>query len=94
MQACTRGLLCSTAWPRPRRLNAIQEAIVSSAVVGAALGAACGGVASDRLGRKPVLLAADGLFALGAALMAAAPNVAMLIAGASWGNMGMIRVCA
>jgi len=67
----------------PCRLNAVQEAIVTSAVVGAALGAAIGGAASDRWGRKPVLLAADALFALGAALMAAAPGVAVLIAGAS-----------
>jgi len=55
---------------------------VSAAVVGAAVGAAGGGVASDRLGRRPVLLAADALFAAGAALMAAAPNVATLVAGA------------
>lgn len=66
----------------PCRLNAMQEAIVTSAVVGAAVGAAFGGAASDRWGRKPVLLAADALFALGAALMAAAPGVAMLITGA------------
>jgi len=60
----------------------VQEGIVSAAVVGAAVGAAGGGVASDRLGRRPVLLVADALFAAGAALMAAAPNVATLVAGA------------
>ncbi|KAK9819267.1 hypothetical protein WJX81_001189 [Elliptochloris bilobata] len=71
------------------RLNAVQEIIVSSAVAGAAAGAAVGGAASDRLGRKPVLLAADVLFALGAALMAAAPGLPMLIAGRVASGLGI-----
>ena len=72
-----------------RRLNAVQEAIVSSAVAGAAVGAALGGAASDRVGRKPVLLAADALFALGAALMAAARGVPVLIAGRVASGLGI-----
>ena len=62
---------------------------MSSAVAGAAVGAAVGGAASDRLGRKPVLLAADVLFALGAALMAAARGVPVLIAGRAASGLGI-----
>ncbi|MGV9409543.1 MFS transporter [Nocardia sp. NPDC003693] len=40
-----------------------------------------GGAAGDRFGRKGVLLAGLGLFAAGALLSAAAPNVAVLLAG-------------
>lgn len=59
----------------------LQETIVSMAVAGAIVGAAIGGRVNDRFGRKPAILAADVVFAFGAVLMAAAPNVAMLIAG-------------
>lgn len=59
----------------------LQETIVSMAVAGAIIGAAFGGRINDRFGRKPAILAADVVFAVGAILMAAAPNVAMLIAG-------------
>lgn len=59
----------------------LQETIVSMAVAGAIVGAAIGGRVNDRFGRKPAILAADVVFAVGAVLMAAAPNVAMLIAG-------------
>ena len=62
---------------------------MSSAVAGAAVGAAVGGAASDHVGRKPVLLAADALFALGAALMAAAHGVPVLIAGRVASGLGI-----
>lgn len=55
--------------------------IVSAAVLGAALGSACGGPLSDRLGRKPALKLADIFFAVGALVMAAAPDAAVLILG-------------
>lgn len=59
----------------------LQETIVSMAVAGAIIGAAFGGRVNDRFGRKPAILLADVVFALGAIFMAAATNVAMLIAG-------------
>lgn len=59
----------------------LQETIVSMAVAGAIIGAAFGGLVNDRFGRKPAILAADVVFAVGAILMAAAPSVGMLIAG-------------
>jgi MFS family permease len=40
-----------------------------------------GGSAGDRFGRKGVLLAGLGLFALGALMSAAAPNVAVMLSG-------------
>ncbi|KAG0610197.1 hypothetical protein M758_7G045700 [Ceratodon purpureus] len=59
----------------------LQETIVSMAVAGAIIGAAIGGRVNDRYGRKPAILAADVVFALGAILMATAQGVGMLIAG-------------
>ena len=64
-----------------RRLHLIQEAVVSSAIAAAAGGAASGGFISDRLGRLWALLIADALFGIGGVIMAAAPAVAVLIAG-------------
>ena len=54
---------------------------MSAAVAGAAGGSALGGALSDFLGRKKALLAGDVLFTAGALLMAAAPDVAVIIAG-------------
>eukprot|EP00897_Mesotaenium_endlicherianum_P006073 jgi/Mesen1/5494/ME000276S04629 len=59
----------------------LQEAIVSTAVLGAALGTAVGGSLADRLGRKRALLAADLVFTLGALAMAAAWGPGALLAG-------------
>ena len=64
------------------RLSWIQGAIVSAAVAGAAGGSALGGLLSDLVGRKKALLAGDVLFAAGALLMAAAPDILVIIAGA------------
>lgn len=55
---------------------------MSAAVAGAAGGSALGGLLSDLVGRKKALLAGDVLFAAGALLMAAAPDVPVIIAGA------------
>lgn len=51
------------------------------AIAGAIIGAAVGGRLNDWIGRKPSILAADLLFAVGAFVMAAAPNPYCLIAG-------------
>lgn len=55
--------------------------IVSMAVAGAIVGAAAGGWANDRFGRRASLLAADVLFFAGAAVMASATGPAQLVAG-------------
>ncbi len=65
-----------------RRLQWVQGAVVSSAVAAAAGGSAAGGALSDAAGRRAALLTADMLFATGAALMAFAHSVAVVIAGA------------
>ncbi|POX37043.1 MFS transporter [Streptomyces sp. Ru73] len=52
--------------------------VVSSILVGAMAGAAAAGNLADRYGRRPVLVAAAGVFTLGAALAALAPSAAVL----------------
>ncbi len=74
------------------RLSWIQGIIVSAAVAGAAGGSALGGALSDFLGRKKALMAGDVLFTVGALLMAAAPDVSVIIAGASALNTAQICV--
>ncbi|XP_048332652.2 inositol transporter 1 isoform X1 [Ziziphus jujuba] len=59
----------------------LQETIVSMALVGAMIGAAAGGWINDAFGRKKATLLADVVFALGSAVMAAAPNPYILILG-------------
>jgi SP family myo-inositol transporter-like MFS transporter 13 len=59
----------------------LQEAIVSTAIAGAVVGAAVGGLLNDRLGRKFCILASDIVFTMGALLMAAAPGPMILICG-------------
>ena len=55
--------------------------IVSTALIGAAIGAFVSGTISDRIGRKKVILIADALFTIGAALMAFAPTIGWLMVG-------------
>lgn len=54
---------------------------MSMAVAGAIGGAAIGGWISDRFGRKKSILFANGLFAMGALVMAFAPAPLMIILG-------------
>ncbi|KAL0547364.1 hypothetical protein IC582_017294 [Cucumis melo] len=67
----------------------LQETIVSMAVLGAIVGAAAGGWINDAYGRKKATLLADVVFALGAAVMAAAPDPYILIAGRFLVGMGV-----
>ncbi|KAF3455814.1 hypothetical protein FNV43_RR00456 [Rhamnella rubrinervis] len=64
-----------------RESSLLQETIVSMALVGAIIGAAAGGWINDSYGRKTATLLADIIFALGSAVMAAAPNPYVLIFG-------------
>ena len=50
-------------------------------MIGAAFGALFSGSISDKFGRKRVIIAADILFTIGAAVMASAPSVAVLMIG-------------
>ncbi|TKW30442.1 hypothetical protein SEVIR_2G037400v4 [Setaria viridis] len=59
----------------------LQELIVSMAVAGAIIGAAIGGWATDRFGRRTSILVADSLFFAGAVVMASATGPAQLVVG-------------
>lgn len=59
------------------------------AVAGAIIGAATGGWLNDKYGRRSALLVADFLFFVGAVLMAAAPNPAVLIVGRVFVGLGV-----
>nr|CAD1841530.1 unnamed protein product [Ananas comosus var. bracteatus] len=67
----------------------LQESIVSTAVAGAIIGAAIGGWANDRFGRRASILVADFLFFVGAVIMASAPNPALLIVGRVFVGLGV-----
>jgi SP family arabinose:H+ symporter-like MFS transporter len=53
--------------------------LVSGASLGAAAGAILGGPASDRFGRKPLLVADAGIYAVGAILSAVTPDAPVLL---------------
>ncbi|XP_022158385.1 inositol transporter 1 [Momordica charantia] len=59
----------------------LQETIVSMALLGAIFGAAAGGWINDVYGRKKATLLSDVVFALGAIVMAVAPDPYILIVG-------------
>ncbi|CAL1352122.1 unnamed protein product [Linum trigynum] len=59
----------------------LQELIVSTCVAGAIIGAAVGGYANDRIGRRKTIMVADVLFFLGSIIMAIAPVPAVIIVG-------------
>lgn len=67
----------------------MQEIIVSMAVAGAIIGAAIGGWATDRFGRRKSILLADLLFFAGAIIMAAAPSPTILIVGRVFVGLGV-----
>ncbi|KAG6484806.1 probable inositol transporter 2 [Zingiber officinale] len=67
----------------------LQESIVSTAVAGAIIGAAIGGWANDRLGRRSAILVADFLFFVGSVIMASAPNPGVLIVGRVFVGLGV-----
>lgn len=72
----------------------MQESIVSMAVAGAIIGAAVGGWANDRFGRRTTILVADFLFFVGAVMMASAPNPALLIVGRVFVGLGVASMTA
>lgn len=57
------------------------EFIVSIAMLGAFMACLLAGPASDKYGRKPVIIIADILFAVGSLLMAMTPTIQLLIVG-------------
>lgn len=59
--------------------DAMKQVVVASLLLGAIVGAASGGAVVDRFGRKRTLLVASAVFAVGALLSAASPNVVLLI---------------
>ena len=59
----------------------LEEVIVSVTIGFACLFALCGGVLNDRFGRKFTTILASFVFTIGAAVLAAAVNVEMLIGG-------------
>lgn len=63
-------------------LTALMVGLIGSALVlGAAIGAAIGGPAADRLGRKPLVLADMAILAAGAALSATAETAQLMLLG-------------
>lgn len=73
---------------------ATTQLLISLSLVGVAVATLLYGPLSDRHGRRPVLLAGMALFVLGSAICAAAPDMAMLIAGrivlAAGGAAGLV----
>ncbi|XP_061367454.1 probable inositol transporter 2 isoform X1 [Gastrolobium bilobum] len=67
----------------------LQEAIVSTALAGAIIGASVGGWINDRFGRKKGIILADTLFFIGSVIMAAATNPAILIVGRVFVGLGV-----
>ncbi|KAF0909158.1 hypothetical protein E2562_032207 [Oryza meyeriana var. granulata] len=67
----------------------LQEMIVSMAVAGAIIGAAVGGWANDRYGRRTSILVADSLFFVGAVVMASAMGPAQLVVGRVFVGLGV-----
>ncbi|KAK9802634.1 hypothetical protein WJX73_008174 [Symbiochloris irregularis] len=73
----------------PARLAWLQEVVVSATVVCAGLSSALGGAFSDAFGRKRALLLGDGLFAVGAVVLASAGGVGALVIGRALVGLGV-----
>jgi len=67
-----------------------QEAIVSTAIAGAIIGASVGGWINDRFGRKKGIVVADALFFIGSVIMAAASSPVVLIVGRVFVGIGLV----
>ena len=65
----------------PTITPAQRSLVVSIALAGAAVGSLFSGTASDKVGRKKLIMFADLLFTLGAFTMAFAPSIAVLMIG-------------
>ena len=65
----------------PTITSAQRSLVVSIALAGAAVGSLFSGTASDKVGRKKLIMFADLLFTLGAFTMAFAPSIAVLMIG-------------
>ncbi|ERN18948.1 hypothetical protein AMTRI_Chr07g25110 [Amborella trichopoda] len=76
-------------FPSVDRKTVLQETIVSMAVAGAIIGAAFGGWANDKFGRKKTIIVADVLFLIGAIIMAAALNPGVIILGRIFVGLGV-----
>ena len=59
------------------------------AVAGAIVGAAIGGWANDKFGRRSAILMADFLFLIGAIIMAVAPNPSLIVVGRVFVGLGV-----
>lgn len=67
----------------------LQGNIVSVAIGGAIVGAAIGGMMTEKMGRKKSILFADVLFMIGAIVMAVAPNPWVIIVGRIFVGLGV-----
>nr|AAO74897.1 putative Na+/myo-inositol symporter [Mesembryanthemum crystallinum] len=83
-------------FPAVKNSSFLQETIVSMALVGAMIGSATAGWINDVYGRKKATLLADFIFAIGAVVMAAAPDPYILIVGRFLVGLGvgLASVCA
>jgi len=69
--------------------DTMEEVVVSSVLVGAVIGAAMGGVLSDRFGRRKLIILAGIIFTLSALAAAMAPTVILLIAARVVSGIGI-----
>ena len=72
-------LYLKDTWPEITTIE--RELVVSLALLGAFVGALIAGPLSDALGRKPVIIASDVLFAVGSLVMTFAEEIFILMIG-------------
>jgi SP family myo-inositol transporter-like MFS transporter 13 len=73
----------------PHITDTQRSLIVSLALAGAAVGSLFSGTASDRWGRKKLIMFADILFTIGAIIMAFAPTIGVLMLGRVFVGLGV-----